>query len=85
MVFYINMLQPHAEEPRSGVSRAKQAALAAKHGGQVKDLGIWYYSKKESRRKPLWFLCCPFTSLLGVFTRPASPTIHVFLWRTNPD
>jgi hypothetical protein len=68
MVFYINMLQPHAEEPRSGVS---------KHGGQVKDFGIWYYSKKESRRKPLWFLCCPFTSLLGVFTQPASPTMTV--------
>ena len=42
MASYINILPPHAEEPRSGVSRAKQAAFAAKHGQSVITIGIWY-------------------------------------------
>jgi hypothetical protein len=35
MAFYINTLPPHAEEPRSGVS---------KHGSLVTTIGNWYKS-----------------------------------------
>jgi hypothetical protein len=36
-MFHINIL-PHAEEPRSGVS---------KHGGWVTDSGVWYYANRR--------------------------------------